>query len=202
MVDFTHSLAQDAPAALAVVILATFVLLFFMTGSVLIPIKALIMNVISLGASLGVLVWVFQDGNGESLLGFSSTGGIEGFIPILVFALGFGLAMDYEVFLLSRIKEFKDSGMSNDEAVVHGLQRSGRIITSAALIVVLVFSGFAVGELLVIKQTGVALAVAVAIDATIVRCLLVPATMTLLGDWNWWAPGPLRRLHEKVGLRH
>jgi len=202
LVDFTDSLARDAPAALAVVILATFVLLFFMTGSLLIPIKALIMNVISLGASLGVLVWVFQDGNAESLLGFSSTGGIEGFIPILVFALGFGLAMDYEVFLLSRIKEFKDSGMSNDEAVVHGLQRSGRIITSAALIVVLVFAGFAVGELLVIKQTGVALAVAVAIDATIVRCLLVPATMTLLGDWNWWAPAPLRRLYEKVGLRH
>ncbi len=202
LVDFTDALAHDAPAALAVVIVATFVLLFFMTGSVLIPIKALIMNVISLGASLGVLVWVFQDGNGESLLGFTSTGGIEGFIPILVFALGFGLAMDYEVFLLSRIKEFKDSGMSNNDAVVHGLQRSGRIITSAALIVVLVFSGFAVGELLVIKQTGVALAVAVAIDATIVRCLLVPATMTLLGDWNWWAPAPLRRLHERVGLRH
>jgi RND superfamily putative drug exporter len=147
-------------------------------------------------------VWVFQDGNGEALLGFKSTGGIETIIPILVVALGFGLAMDYEVFLLSRIKEFRDKGMANDDAVVAGLQRSGRIITSAALIVVLVFSGFVAGELLVIKQTGVALAVAVAIDATLVRCLLVPATMTLLGEWNWWAPAPLRRLYDRIGMRH
>ena len=202
LVDFTDALARQAPAALAVIILATFVLLFLLTGSILIPIKALVINVVSLGASLGVLVWVFQDGNGESLLNFKSTGGIETIIPILVVALGFGLAMDYEVFLLSRIKEFRDHGMGNDEAVVAGLQRSGRIITSAALIVVLVFAGFVAGELLVIKQTGVALAVAVAIDATLVRCLLVPATMTLLGEWNWWAPAPLRRLHNKLGLKH
>jgi RND superfamily putative drug exporter len=202
LVDFTDALTRQAPSALAVVIVATFVLLFLLTGSILIPIKALLINIVSLGASLGVLVWVFQDGHGESLLNFKSTGGIETIIPILVIALGFGLAMDYEVFLLSRIKEFRDGGMDNDEAVVAGLQRSGRIITSAALIVVLVFSGFVAGELLVIKQTGVALAVAVAIDATLVRCLLVPATMTLLGEWNWWAPAPLRRLHNKLGLRH
>ncbi len=202
LIDFTHALATQAPAAIAVVILATFVLLFLLTGSILVPIKALLINIVSLGASLGVLVWVFQDGHGEALLGFKSTGGIETIIPILVVALGFGLAMDYEVFLLSRIKEFRDRGMSNDDAVVAGLQRSGRIITSAALIVVLVFSGFVAGELLVIKQTGVALAVAVAVDATLVRCLLVPATMTLLGEWNWWAPAPLRRLHNRLGLRH
>ena len=202
LIDFTHALATQAPAAIAVVILATFVLLFLLTGSILVPIKALLINIVSLGASLGVLVWVFQDGNGEALLGFRSTGGIETIIPILVIALGFGLAMDYEVFLLSRIKEFRDKGMANDDAVVAGLQRSGRIITSAALIVVLVFSGFVAGELLVIKQTGVALAVAVAIDATLVRCLLVPATMTLLGEWNWWAPAPLRRLHDRIGVRH
>jgi RND superfamily putative drug exporter len=108
--------------------------------------------------------------------------------------------MDYEVFLLARVKEMREAGMSNDEAVVAGLQRSGRIITSAALVVVLVFSGFVAGQLLVIKQTGVALAVAVAIDATLVRCLLVPATMTLLGEWNWWAPAPLRRLHRRFGF--
>ena len=179
--------------------LATFVLLFLLTGSILVPIKALMINVVSLGAALGVLVWVFQDGHGESLLGFKSTGGIETIIPILVVALGFGLSMDYEVFLLSRIKEFRDKGMENNEAVVAGLQRSGRIITSAALIVVLVFSGFVAGELLVIKQTGVALAVAVAIDATLVRCLLVPATMTLLGEWNWWAPAPLRACTTGLG---
>jgi RND superfamily putative drug exporter len=202
LIDFTDALAARAPYAIAVVMLATFVLLFLLTGSILVPIKALIINVVSLGASLGVLVWVFQDGNGESLLGFKSTGGIETIIPILVVALGFGLSMDYEVFLLSRIKEFRDKGMENNEAVVAGLQRSGRIITSAALIVVLVFSGFVAGQLLVIKQTGVALAVAVAIDATLVRCLLVPATMTLLGEWNWWAPAPLRRLHDRLGLRH
>ncbi len=202
LVDFTHALATQAPAAIAVVILATFVLLFLLTGSILVPIKALLINIVSLAASLGVLVWVFQDGNGEALLGFRSTGGIETIIPILVVALGFGLAMDYEVFLLSRIKEFRDTGMSNDDAVVVGLQRSGRIITSAALVVVLVFCGFVAGELLVIKQTGVALAVAVAIDATLVRCLLVPATMTLLGEWNWWAPAPLRRLHDRLGVRH
>ena len=110
--------------------------------------------------------------------------------------------MDYEVFLLSRIKEFRDKRDEQRRGGGAGLQRSGRIITSAALIVVLVFSGFVVGELLVIKQTGVALAVAVAIDATLVRCLLVPATMTLLGDWNWWAPAPLRRLHDRIGMRH
>jgi RND superfamily putative drug exporter len=183
-----------------IVVLATFVLLFLMTGSVLVPVKALFMNVISLGATLGVLVWVFQDGLGELFLGFTSPGGIEVAIPPLALAFGFGLAMDYEVFLLARIKELRDTGMSNDEAVSAGLQRSGRIITSAALIIVIVFAGFITGELLIIKQTGVALATAVAIDATLVRILLVPATMTLLGEWNWWAPRPLRRLHERFGV--
>ena len=136
------------------VVLATFVLLFLMTGSLLIPAKALLLNVLSLGASFGVLVLVFQDGYGEDLLAFTSTGGIEAFIPPLVLALGFGLAMDYEVFLLARIKELRDSGLGNDEAVAAGLQRSGRIITSAALIIVIVFAGFVTGQLLIIKQTG------------------------------------------------
>jgi len=202
LMDFTHAVGQRVLWAVGIVITATFVLLFLLTGSILVPIKALLINVVSLGASLGVLVLIFQDGRFESVLNFSSVGGIEAIIPILVVALGFGLAMDYEMFLLSRIKEFRDKGMSNNEAVVVGLQRSGRIITSAALIVVLVFGGFALGDLLVIKETGIALAVAVAIDATLVRCLLVPATMTLLGEWNWWAPGPLRRLHDRLGLKH
>jgi RND superfamily putative drug exporter len=182
------------------VVLATFVLLFLMTGSVLVPLKALVMNVVSLGASLGVLVLIFQDGHLESLLGFTSTGAIESTIPPLVLAFGFGLAMDYEVFLLSRIKEEHDASGDNDLAVMRGLQRSGRIITSAALLVVIVFAGLIAGQLLVVKQTGVALAAAVAIDATLVRMLLVPATMTLLGEWNWWAPRPLRRLHARFGL--
>ncbi len=201
LVDFVDAIKDRAPLAIAVVVLATFVLLFLMTGSILVPLKALLMNVVSLGASFGVLVWVFQYGNLSDLLDFSPTGGIETTIPLLVLAFGFGLAMDYEVFLLSRIKEFRDGGMSNNEAVVAGLQRSGRIITSAGLIVVLVFAGFVAGQLIIIKQTGVALAVAVAIDATLIRCLLVPATMTLLGEWNWWAPKPLQHAYARFGVR-
>jgi RND superfamily putative drug exporter len=200
LTDFVATIRADAPVALAWLALATFVLLFLLTGSVLIPVKALVMIVLSLGASFGALVWIFQDGRFESLLDYTSVGGIEAVIPILVFAFAFGLSMDYEVFLLSRIKEFHDAGLDNDEAVRAGLQRTGRVITSAALIIVVVFAGFVVGDLLVIKQTGVALAIAVLIDATLVRILLVPATMTLLGEWNWWAPGPLRRLHARVGL--
>jgi RND superfamily putative drug exporter len=199
--DFVDDVRDRAPLAAGVVVLATVVLLFLLTGSVLVPLKALLLNLVSLGASFGVLVWGFQDGGLESLLGFTSTGGLETAIPVLLVALGFGLSMDYEVFLLSRIKEFRDGGMPNDEAVAAGLQRSGRIITSAALIIVVVFAGFAAGELLVIKQTGVGLAVTVAVDATLVRLVLVPATMTVLGEWNWWAPAPLRRLHDRLGLR-
>ena len=160
--------------AFALVALATLVLLFLMTGSVVIPIKALLLNIVSLGASLGILVWVFQQGHLEGLLGFESVGAIESMIPLLILAFGFGLSMDYEVFLLSRIVELHEQGYSNDDAVVMGLQRSGRIITSAAVLVVIVFSGFVAGELLVIKQTGVGLAVAVLLDATLVRMLLVP----------------------------
>jgi RND superfamily putative drug exporter len=199
--DFVDDVKARAPLAAGVVILATFVLLFLLTGSVLVPLKALLLVVVSLGASLGVLVWGFQQGHLEGLMSFDSTGGIETLIPVLIVALGFGLSMDYEVFLLARIKELRDAGLPNDQAVAAGLQRSGRIITSAALVIVVVFLGFASGELLVIKQTGVGLAVTVAVDATLVRLVLVPATMTLLGEWNWWAPGPLRRLYVRLGLR-
>jgi RND superfamily putative drug exporter len=173
-----------------------------MTGSVLVPVKALLTNVVSLCASLGVLVWVFQDGNLSGVLGFESTGGIETYVLALVIAFAFGLAMDYEVFLLSRIKELHDAGVPNDAAVRLGLQRSGRVITSAAAIVIAVFAGFVAGELLVIKEVGFSLAVAVLIDATLVRLLLVPATMTVLGDLNWWAPPPLRRLHDRLAITH
>lgn len=200
--DYTASVARRAPYAIALVIVATFALLFLMTGSLLVPAKALLLNVVSLGASLGVLVMVFQQGHLEGLLGFTSTGGIESTIPPLVLAFGFGLSMDYEVFLIARIKEQRDAGASNDRAVVEGLQRSGRIITSAALLVAIVFSGFAAGQLLVVKEIGAALVVAVLVDATLVRMLLVPATMTLLGDRNWWAPAPLRRLYQRFGVRH
>jgi RND superfamily putative drug exporter len=200
LVDLLDAIRADAPAAVAVVVLAALALLFLMTGSLLVPVKALVMNVLSLGAALGVLVWVFQDGRLEGLLGFTSTGGIEVVIVPLVLAFGFGLSMDYEVFLLARIKEHHDLGLPNDEAVAEGLQRSGRIVTSAALVLVIVFAGFGTGQLLLIKQMGVALAVAVVLDATLVRMLLVPATMTLLREWNWWAPAPLHRWHDRFGV--
>ena len=202
LVDYRDQLRQDVWRALLFVVAATLVLLFLLTGSVLIPVKALLMNMLSLGATFGLLVLVFQDGRLEGLLGFASTGGIEATLPVIIFAFAFGLSMDYEVFLLARIKEFHDQGHGNDESVRLGLQRTGRIITSAALLIVVVFAGFILGDLLAIKQTGVALAVAVAIDATLVRIILVPATMTLLGEWNWWAPGPLRRLHDRIGVAH
>ena len=196
--DFITSLAQRAPFALAIVVLAVFVLLFLMTGSLMIPLKALIINVFSLAAALGATVWLFEGGH----LGMPQTPGLETFIVACMVAFGFGLSMDYEVFLVARIKEYWDAGLSNDEAVERGLQRSGRIITSAAAIIVAVFIGFVAGEMLAIKQIGVALAIMVVMDATLVRMLLVPATMTIMGRWNWWAPGPLRRLYERFKITH
>ncbi|GAA4844451.1 MMPL family transporter [Kitasatospora terrestris] len=200
LVDFQHEITTRGPWALGLVAAGTLVLLFMMTGSVVMPIKALLMNVLSLGASLGALTLVFQHGYFSGLLGFTPTGGLETYIPVLVFAFAFGLSMDYEVFLLSRIKELHDQGYDCHRAVQLGLQRSGRIITSAGLLMVIVFAGFAAGQMLMVKQMGIALAVAVAVDATLVRCLLVPATMSLFGKLNWWAPAPLRRLHRIIGL--
>jgi RND superfamily putative drug exporter len=187
---------------LGFVILAVVVLLFLMTGSLLMPIKALLVNTLSIAATLGVLVWMFQYGNLSGVLGFTPPGGIEIYVVIVLVCFGFGLAMDYEVFLLSRVKELVDAGMPNDEAVRVGLQRSGRIITSAAAVIILVFIGFAFGDLLIIKEVGFGLATAVFLDATLVRLLLVPATMSLLGDLNWWAPRPLKRLHARLHLSH
>jgi len=201
LVDFTDEIRTKGPWALLFVVGATFLLLFLMTGSVLVPAKALIMNVLSLSVTFGVLVLVFQDGYLSGLLDFTPTGTLETWVPVIVFAFAFGLSMDYEVFLLARVKELYDAGRTNDQAVEVGLQRSGRIITSAALLVVIVFAGFASGQMLGIKQMGVALALAVFVDATLVRMLLVPATMSLLGARNWWAPPLLRRLHDRFGLR-
>ena len=201
-IDFVSALVDRVGWAALIVIVATFVLLFLMTSSVVVPIKALLTNALSLAASMGVLVWVFQDGNLSGLLGFQSTGGIETYVVALIVAFGFGLAMDYEVFLLSRIKELWDAGASNDDAVRLGLQRSGRIITSAAVIIIVVFAGFVFGKLLVIKEVGFSLAFAVAIDASLVRMLLVPATMTLLGKYNWWAPRWMQRISARFAIRH
>jgi len=200
LADFKAEITARAPYAAAWIALATFALLFLMTGSVLIPLKALVMNVLSLGATFGALVWIFQDGHLASLLGFTAFGAIEAWAPVIIFTFAFGLSMDYEVFLLSRIKEAHDEGHTTNDAVAHGLQRSGRIITSAAFAILIVFAGFATGQTLGIKEMGLALAIAVAVDATLIRCVLVPATMTLLGNANWWAPAPLRRLHQRIGL--
>jgi RND superfamily putative drug exporter len=201
-IDFTQALTDRAPLAAGIVALATLVLLFLMTGSLVIPIKALLSNAISLSAALGVLVWVFQDGHLSGVLDFVSSGGIETYVLALVIAFAFGLAMDYEVFLLSRIKELHDAGEPDDVAVRLGLQRSGRIITSAAVIIIVVFSGFVAGKMLVIKEVGFALAVAVLIDAVLVRVLLVPATMSLLGKWNWWSPKFLARIYQRLAITH
>ncbi|GAA1983031.1 MMPL family transporter [Kitasatospora viridis] len=201
VVDFQHELISRGPWAFGLVAVGTLVLLFLMTGSVVMPVKALLMNVLSLGCSLGALTLVFQHGWFSGLLGFTPTGGLETFVPVLVFAFAFGLSMDYEVFLLARIKELKDQGYGCKQAVQVGLQQSGRIITSAALLMVIVFAGFAAGQMLMVKEMGIALAVAVAVDATLVRCLLVPAAMSFFGEFNWWAPAPLKRLYRRYGLR-
>lgn len=200
LADVKAKLGARLPLAAIVVCLATLVLLFMMTGSIVVPIKAVVMNILSLGASFGALVWIFQEGHLSGLLGFDSVGALDLWMPVLILIFAFGLSMDYEVFLLSRIKEVHDETGDNDLAVAVGLQRSGRIISSAAALIVVVFAGFAAGEVLAIKQLGVGLAIAVIVDATIVRTLLVPATMKLLGERNWWAPAPLRRLHNRYGL--
>ena len=200
LIDVKDRLSSRLPYAVGLVCLATLVLLFLMTGSLIVPVKAVIMNILSLGASFGALAWIFQDGHLSGPLGFDSVGALDLWMPVLILIFAFGLSMDYEVFLLSRIKEVHDQTGDNDLAVAVGLQRSGRIITSAAALIVVVFAGFAAGEVLAIKQLGVGLAIAVIVDATLVRTLLVPATMKLLGERNWWAPAPLRRLHDRYGL--
>ncbi|NNC11512.1 MMPL family transporter [Planctomonas sp. JC2975] len=201
-VDLADSLAEGAPWAILIVAVGTIVLLFLMTGSLVVPLKALVASALSLGASLGLLVWGFQDGAFAGILGFDADHvyGVDVIVLVLTLAFGFGLAMDYEMFILSRIKERVDAGTSGRESIALGLQRSGRIITSAALIIIVVFTGFATGDLLIIKQLGVALAFAVLIDATLVRCLLVPAFMTWQERIMWWAPRWAKRLHAKIGI--
>ena len=193
--DFIDSIEQGAPWAALIIVVAVLVLLFCMTGSLVVPLKALVINGFSLVASLGATAWLFEGGH----LGLPRTPGLETFIVACLAAFGFGLAMDYEIFLLARISEYWRAGYDNDEAVARGLQRSGRIITSAAAIIIAVFLGFVSGEMIAIKQIGVGLAIMVAADATLVRLLLVPATMTVLGQWNWWAPKPLAGLYAYLG---
>jgi len=199
-IDFQGSLTRHLPIAFAIIVVATLVILFLMTGSVVLPIKSLIMNVLNLSAVFGLLVLIFQDGRLESVLNYSSSGAIEQTMPILLFAVAFGLSTDYAVFLLSRIKEARDNGASDSESVAIGLERTGRIVTAAALLFAVAIGAFATSEIIFIKQNGVGTALAVLIDASIIRALLVPSLMELLGKWNWWAPAPLRRLHERWGI--
>jgi uncharacterized membrane protein YdfJ with MMPL/SSD domain len=199
-VDLQHSLETHAPIALAIVIVATLIVLFLMTGSVVLPIKQLVMNALNLSAVFGILVFVFQDGRLEGLLDYRGQGALEQTMPILLFAVVFGLSTDYGVFLLSRIKEAHDSGIRSSEAVAVGLERTGRIVTAAALLFAIAIGAFATSQIIFIKENGIGTALAVLIDASLIRALLVPSLMELLGDWNWWAPKPLRRLHERFGL--
>ncbi len=199
-VDLQGSLARHLPIALAIVILATLVILFLMTGSVILPIKSLLMNFLNLSAVFGLLVLIFQDGRLEGLLSYGSPGAIEQTMPILLFAVAFGLSTDYAVFLLSRIKEARDNGAGESECVAIGLERTGRIVTAAALLFAVAMFAFATSQIIFIKENGVGTALAVLLDASIVRALLVPSLMALLGKWNWWAPAPLRRLHDRFGI--
>jgi RND superfamily putative drug exporter len=200
-VDLEHSLGTHLPFVLLAVVLSTLIILFLMTGSVVLPVKTVLMNALSLSAVFGILVLIFQHGNLQGLLGYQSNGALDATQPILLFVIGFGLATDYGVFLLSRIKEAHDSGIPNSEAVAVGLERTGRIITAAALLFAVAIGAFTTSQLVFIKELGLGTALAVLIDASLVRALLVPSLMELLGDWNWWAPKPLRRLHDRIGLR-
>jgi uncharacterized membrane protein YdfJ with MMPL/SSD domain len=199
-VDLQSSLISHGPIALAIVIVATLIVLFLMTGSVVLPVKQLVMNALNLSAVFGILVFIFQDGRLEGLLDYRGQGALEQTMPILLFAVVFGLSTDYGVFLLSRIKEAHDSGIKSSEAVAVGLERTGRIVTAAALLFAIAIGAFATSQIIFIKENGIGTALAVLIDASLIRALLVPSLMELLGDWNWWAPRPLRRLHARFGL--
>jgi RND superfamily putative drug exporter len=201
LVDQLSRLGAKLPWMALFVIVVTFVLLFLAFGSVVLPLKAIVLNIVSLGAAFGAVVFIFQEGHFASWLGFTPTGFIEPTNPILIVAVLFGLATDYEVFLLSRIREEYDRGADNTTAVATGLQRTGQIITSAAALLIVVVVGFAAGHTAFLKLIGIGMVTAILVDATLVRALLVPASMRLLGRWNWWAPGPLGRLYRRYGIR-
>jgi len=201
LVDELGSLGATLPWMALTVALTTFVLLFLAFGSVVLPVKAIVMNVLSLTATFGAVVWIFQEGHLSGLLHFTPTGTIDPTMPILMLAIIFGLSMDYEVFLLSRIRERYDVTGDNAAAVAGGLQRTGGIITSLALLLVVVVGAFSASGITFIKLMGVGMIIALVVDATIIRVLLVPATMRLLGDVTWWAPRPLRRFYARYGIR-
>ncbi len=200
LIDSKASLFSRLPWAGAIIAIVTFVLLFLMFGGLLVPLKALILNVLSLSATFGAMVWIFQEGHFSDALNFTATGSLDATIPVLMFCIAFGLSMDYEVFLLSRIKEEHDRTGDNTRSVAMGLERTGRIVTAAAILIALVFVAFATSGISFIKLFGLGLALAVLIDAFVIRATLVPAFMRLAGEANWWAPAPLRRLQQRIGL--
>ncbi len=197
--DVIKFIVDRTPLAVGFVVAVTLVVMFLLTGSVVLPFKAVLLNFLSIGASFGALVWIFQQGHLSSLLGFTPQS-IDPSIPVILFSIVFGLSMDYEVLLVSRMHEEYVRTGNNTLAVASGLEKTARLITGAAAIMVTVFLAFGLAEVVIIKAIGIGLAVAVAIDATLVRALVVPAVMRLLGDWNWWAPRPLRRLYDRAGL--
>jgi uncharacterized membrane protein YdfJ with MMPL/SSD domain len=186
--DFNDKLASVAPLVFGFVLVLAFLLMLFAFRSLAVAVKAIVLNLLSIAAAYGVMVLVFQHGWGKGLLGFESTAGIDAFLPVFMFVILFGLSMDYHVFIISRIREAYDRGMSTEEAVGHGIKTTAGVVTSAALVMVCVFAVFATLSMLIFKQFGVGLAAAILIDATIVRAVLLPATMKLLGDWNWYLP--------------
>ncbi len=196
--DFNDLMKGHAPIVFAFVLTMAFILLLVTFRSLVIPIKAILLNLLSVGAAYGVLVWIFQQGHGEKLLGFQSTGSITSWLPLFLFVILFGLSMDYHVFILSRVREAFDRGMRTEDAVAHGIRSTAGVVTSAAIVMVAVFAIFATLRAVEFKQMGVGLAVAVLLDATIVRAVLLPATMKLLGDWNWYLPGSFKRLPRIV----
>jgi RND superfamily putative drug exporter len=208
LVDQLHSIGHVLPWMLGVMVVAMLVLLFFAFGSFVLPLKAVLMNALSIGASFGAVTWIFQSGHLANLLGFSKLGYLDATDPILMLAVVFGLSMDYEVFLLSRIREEWDASAlrgdppdrRNELSVAVGLQRSGRIITSAALLLVIVIGSFATSQVTTLKLLGFGMALAIFVDATIVRAMLVPAVMRLLGSANWWAPAPVARWWTRHGF--
>jgi RND superfamily putative drug exporter len=200
LVDTKDALFSRLPLAALIIALVTFLVLFIQFGSVVIPIKAVILNLLSLSATFGAMVWVFQEGHLSGALNFTAIGSIDATTPILMFCVAFGLSMDYEVFLLSRIKEEYDRTGDNELSVARGLERTGRIVSAAALLIAVVFIAFATSHVTFIKLFGVGLTLAVLMDAFLIRGTLVPAFMRLAGSWNWWAPAPLRRLHQRIGV--
>jgi RND superfamily putative drug exporter len=192
--DFNDRMRTVAPLVFGFVLLLAFLIMLVAFRSVVIAAKTIVLNLLSVAAAYGVLVLVFQHGWGKGVIGFESTAGIDSFLPIFLFVILFGLSMDYHVFILSRIREAYDRGMSTDDAIAHGIKTTAGVVTSAAVVMVCVFSVFATLQMLIFKQFGVGLAAAILIDATIVRAVLLPATMKLLGDWNWYMPAWLEWL--------